>query len=801
MPHPALLDLSAAARRLQALAYEWKAERFRFLFAALALLAAPSIASAQAPGESTPVWRAATEQPAEFEISRDTTSSHGGRASLRIHADEQPSGIGNVLAVLPAASYLGHRIQVSVFLRAAGLSGAGVLWIRADDSASHDVAFINTQAKPVQGTTSWTPVTAFLAIPATAVRILVGVYAAGSGTLWADDVRVESDNGAPPLEFGFERASDLVGTPPSTLARSPHEQPRPMSEGGLANVTAFTRALGYVRFFHPSSQAVAVNWDEFAVRGVRAVEAAPDPDSLAATLRSLFAPIAPSVAFWRTGSREPSAESLPTGATHVVYWQHSGVGSPSGGARPNAQSVYRSVRVILPVSAVGKPVPTFGPAVAGAPVPTVPDPAKPIVEQLAGGVSMRLPVALLTTDAVVADSMRTARPVVARERLSAADRATRVADVALAWSLFQHFYPYFDVVHTDWPGALAPSLRAAATAVDADAFKATLQRLVAALHDGHGNVIRGTRGLAMPDVGLGWAEGHIVVTAPGDSGAAHGVQLGDVLLAIDGRPAEQVLAEQSELNSGATPQWVRTRTLTTLLLGPAKSPVMVRLRGPDGAPRDIQLPRTAPRQAEAKQIDKITDLAPGVMYVDLGRITDADFSAALPRLVSATGIVFDMRGYPSQVNTPAILAHLADSTIQSAHFEVPIITLPDRRDVGYTDGAWAVAPAPPRFHARVAMLSGGGAISYAESTLGVVEANHLAQIVGEPSAGTNGNVNPFTLPGGYTVIWTGMRVVKRDGSPHHGVGIIPDVRVSPTIAGIRAGRDEALERAVQLVKH
>jgi C-terminal processing protease CtpA/Prc len=84
--------------------------------------------------------------------------------------------------------------------------------------------------------------------------------------------------------------------------------------------------------------------------------------------------------------------------------------------------------------------------------------------------------------------------------------------------------------------------------------------------------------------------------------------------------------------------------------------------------------------------------------------------------------------------------------------------------------------------------------------MGVVEEYRLGEIVGERTAGTNGNVNPFTLPGSYTVTWTGMRVLKRDGTPHHGVGILPTVPVSPTIAGLRAGRDEVLERAVQIVK-
>jgi C-terminal processing protease CtpA/Prc len=125
--------------------------------------------------------------------------------------------------------------------------------------------------------------------------------------------------------------------------------------------------------------------------------------------------------------------------------------------------------------------------------------------------------------------------------------------------------------------------------------------------------------------------------------------------------------------------------------------------------------------------------------------------------------------------------------------------MPDYKGVGYVDGAWRIQPSAPRLTARVVFLSAGGAISYAESTLGVVEAYRLGDIVGEPSAGTNGNVNSFMLLGGYSLGWTGMLVQKRDGTPHHGVGVVPTVPVSPTAAGVRAGRDEILERAISLV--
>ena len=53
------------------------------------------------------------------------------------------------------------------------------------------------------------------------------------------------------------------------------------------------------------------------------------------------------------------------------------------------------------------------------------------------------------------------------------------------------------------------------------------------------------------------------------------------------------------------------------------------------------------------------------------------------------------------------------------------------------------------------------------------------------------------MPGGFTVAFTGMRVTGHDGqTPYHLSGVRPDVTVTPTLAGLRAGRDEVLDRAL-----
>jgi C-terminal processing protease CtpA/Prc len=189
-----------------------------------------------------------------------------------------------------------------------------------------------------------------------------------------------------------------------------------------------------------------------------------------------------------------------------------------------------------------------------------------------------------------------------------------------------------------------------------------------------------------------------------------------------------------------------------------------------------------------------------VFYVDLRRAQMAEITPRINEIAAAPGVVFDLRGYPR--GTHAILTHLTDEPLQSAHWMVPQIVYPDREDlVGYDrSGRWNLQPQQPRFTGRIVFLTNGRAISYAESFMGIVEAYRLGEIVGQPTAGTNGNVNPFMLPGGYRVTWTGMRVEKHDGSQHHLVGILPTVPVEQTIAGVSDGRDEYLEKALEIIR-
>ena len=74
-----------------------------------------------------------------------------------------------------------------------------------------------------------------------------------------------------------------------------------------------------------------------------------------------------------------------------------------------------------------------------------------------------------------------------------------------------------------------------------------------------------------------------------------------------------------------------------------------------------------------------------------------------------------------------------------------------------------------------------------------------AIIVGSTTAGADGDVSPFALPGGFRTAISGIGVFYPNKTPTQRIGIVPNVEVRPTIAGIRAGRDEVLEEALRQI--
>lgn len=415
---------------------------------------------------------------------------------------------------------------------------------------------------------------------------------------------------------------------------------------------------------------------------------------------------------------------------------------------------------------------------------------------------LTLPKGLLANEAGLAALKETLSDL---PKPTADHEAVRLGNLVIAWNVFQHFYPYFDEVKADWDKALTAALEEGLKDATPVEHWVTLKKLVAKLQDGHGVVY-----FANPKAGdlpgrFDWIEDRLVVTATQDDKV---FQRGDVILSVDGRSGTELLKEAESQVSGSD-ALRRHRALNVVGFGPVEEVAKVVVqRGKIQVPLDVK--RVKPfgniffKQLSEFKHPAFQDLGDGLYYINESGLEQARFKELLPLFVKAKGIIVDQRpmGFAEEPwDLRGLIPYLAKEPFTSARWNIPQAIRPDREKVTFNESRWPLSPPQePHIAARVLVINVPSVVSYGESIMGIFEHYKLAEFVGEPTAGTNGNVNFNVLPGGYRIMWTGMKVIKHDGSQHHLVGIQPTYPVKRTLKALNEGRDEYLERAVALLK-
>ncbi|NOY26449.1 MAG: hypothetical protein GXP62_11305 [Oligoflexia bacterium] len=365
----------------------------------------------------------------------------------------------------------------------------------------------------------------------------------------------------------------------------------------------------------------------------------------------------------------------------------------------------------------------------------------------------------------------------------------------------EHSWPYQDIVPVDWDATLREALGAVAEAGDPAAVKVALEPIFVHAGDGHGRIMLdgAPRKPYTPDLVLAWVEDQVVVATVAD--LAPGAEPGMVLSQIDGQPVDTVLSNALSHQSGATLASRRYRAVEDLLRREQPGRVQLAMAHPGQAPVDLSLPLlpttgSAVPLSDLPERPEVDHLDDGVIYVDLDRVKGETLTAALPDLRAASGVVLDLRGYPrAPIDT---IAKLLPKRVDSQRFDTPVWIGPGG-PASWVEGGWRAGPRLMGFDVPTVVITDARAVSAAETVLSLFR-DAGVPIVGQPSAGTNGNVTRGRAPGGVQFVFTGMRTTNHDGSRHHGIGVLPTVPVARTIAGVRAGQDEALDAALELLR-
>lgn len=383
------------------------------------------------------------------------------------------------------------------------------------------------------------------------------------------------------------------------------------------------------------------------------------------------------------------------------------------------------------------------------------------------------------------------------------DAGYRVLALFRFWNIIQYWFPYRDVIGEDWDGVLREYIPRMMQWLGAAEYRGAMIQLSARVNDTHANVwaqlsLQPPTGNSQVPVALRFVEGKAVVTAylHPTLGPATGLAIGDVIEQVDGVSVER-LVDSLAVWYSASNQPTRLRDMARRLLR-GDGPVALSGSRADG-PFEVLAQRVLLSQLSSTgwQRDRpgppFQMLSDSVAYIKISTAVAANASTYIAGALGARVLVIDIRNYPSDFLPFALGGHLVATSTPFARFTAGVPSNPGAFRWAATV---ALTPILPQFTGQIVVLVDEMTQSSAEYHAMAFRSPSNAIVVGSTTAGADGNVSPIPLPGGIESMISGIGVFYPDGRPTQRIGIVPDFVVTPTIAGIRAGRDEVLEAGI-----
>ncbi|MGC1421044.1 MAG: S41 family peptidase [Terracidiphilus sp.] len=690
-------------------------------------------------------------------VNVDDQVVHSGRWSVRFDRNSASEGGFSVITRSIPVDFAGENVELHGYFRAKDVAGYAGLWMR-EDGEGQMLQLENMASQHVDGTREWAEYTIKLPLDAKAHQLFFGVLLAGTGTLWADDLRLMVD-GKPIAEAKpMERPLTVVDTD-HEFDKGSRVAVSSLTPNQIDNLVTLGRVWGFLKYHHPAVTAGKRQWDYDLLRILPAILAAPDRTDANEAIVQWIAGLGEVPAC--DASQCPPAPAADLPLKPELAWIHDS--STLGSAlsmrlqriyqnRPGGNQFYISL-----APSVGNPVFEH--------------------DLTYGGVTFP-------------------------------DSGFQLLALFRWWNIMQYWSPYRIDASQNWPAVLNEFIPKLMLAKDRTAYQLAMLELVAKANDTHANLwssleVRPPVGKCALPVDVRFVEGQAVVSgfAAKDAATTSAFRIGDAIQSIDATPLSKLIEGWTPFyadSNAAARQRDMARTLTN---GECKSVVVEVQR--DSKAVELRVDRQPAKGAnDPKWHDLPGDtfrlLSPDIAYLKLSTIKASDIPKDIELAANTKGLIIDIRNYPSEFVPYALGSHLVN---EKAPTSFATFTLPDLANPGafHFGNTATIDSGTTHYSGKVVILVDETSLSQAEYTAMALRSAPAAVVVGSTTAGADGNVSQIPLPGGLSTMISGIGVFYPDHRPTQRIGIVPDVEAKPTIAGIKAGRDEVLETAIRQI--
>ncbi len=678
---------------------------------------------------------------------------YNGSSSGRIVRDTEATTGFSSLTKGFDIDFAGAKVEIRAFLKTENVVGWAGLWIRLDGD-SGPVGFKNHQDLNLHGTSEWAEYSLELDLTPQATQLFFGALLAGTGRVWIDDVRLLVD-GEPLSEAPKAEIPETVIDHDAEFDEGSGIAIAELSARQIEHVARLGRIWGFLKYHHPAVTGGNHHWDYELFRILPSVLTSPDSETANDVIHRWINGL---------GDVDPCEECppRPEGNVHLrpdLKWIED-AGALGADLSATLQLIYERSGGAAPQFFVGP----FHPSVGNPEFrnePTYPGIALP-------------------------------------------DAGFQLLTLFRYWNIIEYWFPYRDVIGEDWPSVLMEYVPRMASANARDAFEAQLATLIARINDTHGGFrtdARPPQGACALPVRVRIVDGRAVVAAFGrsDYEQESGLAIGDVIEAIDGKGVEDLFAEWTPYYAASNDPVRRAQMARVLTVGECGAVVIAGRRGDELFRRELARVTVSATDrgvgwTHDREGDTFQLLDPRVAYLKLSSVEAASAGNYVERAAGTHGLVVDIRNYPAEFVVFSLGRLLVETPTPFARFTRADFSTPGR--FSFTDPV-VLTPAQPHYGGKIVILVDEASISQSEYTAMALSAGPNAIVVGSTTAGADGNVSRIPLPGGMSTMISGIGVFYPDKRPTQRIGIIPDIEVTPTINGIRSGRDEVLERAIR----
>ena len=681
-----------------------------------------------------------------------TDSSHSGKKSGKITSDQTGGSFGSIAYNIPA-KYESKEIRLEGYMKIKNVeNGYAGLLLRIDSKGS-SLAFDNMQNQNITGSKDWQKYSITLNYPEGADEIFIAGILVGKGEAWFDDFtlyidgknvetikEVEKNLSKAQLDREFDKGSLL------DLSN--------LTSKNIENLELLGRVWGFLKYHHPEIAKGNFNWDyelfRFLPKYIKTKNNTERDKLIIGWINSL-------------GKVEECTKCKALDNNAILKSDFKWINNQSEELKNILNFVYNN-------RSQGKHY-------------------------------------------YIGQSANVGNPEFKNENPYAStsfpDDGFRLLSLYRYWNIINYFFPYKHLMDEDWNKKLKeyiPLFLNAKTELD---YEFVAIQLIGDIQDTHANLWGGAdkidewKGSFYAAVQVRFIENKLVVTDYYNPELKNdiGLNIGDIITKINGKAISKIVKEKSHYYP-ASNEPARLRDISEDILRSNLNNIEIEFISENTKPQTKTL-KLYPKESlkiyrwYRKSDDKSYKmLNNNIGYVTLQNIKEKDISNIKTEFIDTKGIIIDIRNYPSTFVPYSLGSFFVSSSTPFVKFTIGNTDNPGEFTI--TDNI-EIPSQGKTYKGKLIVLVNELSQSQAEYTAMAFRAGVNTKIIGSTTAGADGNVSSIMLPGGLSTMISGIGVKFPDGKETQRVGIVPDIEVKPTIKGIREGRDELLEKAIEVI--